>query len=318
MPDEVDKQSLPQRSVLPPWAISIAAHAALVLVMGWMLKVTPRGVATEPARSVGIVLKRVQADEVLFEGEDDLEKNAEPQTVESEAVDALLSEADVPDVSDSLPEVEALLGPAALEGSGVGGAGEMTEGAAQPKSVKGGAAQVSVYGLSGEGHRFVYVFDRSESMTGAPLASAKQQLLASLESLERQHQMQIVFFNHHRRVFDLAGGRRQMPFATDVTKRMARRFVSGITAGGGTDRYAALVAAINMGPDVVFFLTDVDNPMSAAEVDRITRANRGTSINTIQFGYGPGPGGDNFLKQLARRNAGEHVYVDISRLRRGR
>ena len=55
-------------------------------------------------------------------------------------------------------------------------------------------------------HKFVYVFDRSSSMEGAPLATAKQQLIQSLESLSSVHQFHIIFFNQQMRNFDLSGG----------------------------------------------------------------------------------------------------------------
>ena len=35
-------------------------------------------------------------------------------------------------------------------------------------------AQVSVFGVEGKGNKFVYVFDRSASMEGPPLAAAKK------------------------------------------------------------------------------------------------------------------------------------------------
>jgi Ca-activated chloride channel family protein len=152
-------------------------------------------------------------------------------------------------------------------------------------------------------------------MVGAPLASAKRELLKGVSQLEKTHQFQIIFFNHQRRIFDLSGGQNRIPFATDRTKELAARFVGGITASGGTDRYAALWAAVGMRPDVIFFLTDADNPMTAAELERVRRRNGGAaSIHCIEFGFGPPAGGDNFLKRLARQNSGSYVYVDTTQL----
>jgi hypothetical protein len=56
--------------------------------------------------------------------------------------------------------------------------------------------ETQFFGLSGKGSRFVYVFDRSLSMQGQPLAAAKRELLASLSHLERVHQFQIFQFRH--------------------------------------------------------------------------------------------------------------------------
>jgi hypothetical protein len=58
--------------------------------------------------------------------------------------------------------------------------------------------KTTVFGIEGEGTRFLYVFDRSESMLGyggAPLKRAKAELLESLKSLGPVHQFQIVFYN---------------------------------------------------------------------------------------------------------------------------
>ena len=70
--------------------------------------------------------------------------------------------------------------------------------------------------------KFVYVFDRSTSMEGAPLAAAKQQLIESLQSLDSVHQFHIIFFNHAdaERSTSRGGGRR-IAFATDRNKKLA-------------------------------------------------------------------------------------------------
>ena len=107
-----------------------------------------------------------------------------------------------------------------------------------------------------------------------PLAAAKRQLIESLQSLESVHQFHIIFFNTQTQSFDITGGGRRIAFATDRNKQLAANFVGGITADGGTDRLAALREAIGFSPDVIFFLTDADDPMSASELAEIARANR--------------------------------------------
>jgi Ca-activated chloride channel family protein len=70
-----------------------------------------------------------------------------------------------------------------------------------------------------------------------------------------------------------------------------------------------------MRPDAIFFLTDVDNPMTGDEVEGVRRRNRGnTAIYTIEFGYGPATSDDNFLVRLAQQNGGTYTYVDTSKL----
>jgi hypothetical protein len=181
-----------------------------------------------------------------------------------------------------------------------------------------GQANVRVFGVEGKGSRFVYVFDRSSSMEGAPLATAKQQLIQSLSSLSNLHQFHVIFFNQQIRNFDLSGGGRRIAFATDRNKKLAERFVGGITADGGTDRLPALRAAVQMNPDVIFFLTDADEPMSRSELEEITELNRrsGVMISTIEFGRGPAKQAKNFLTELARLTGGQYGYVDTTKLGR--
>ena len=213
----------------------------------------------------------------------------------------------------------------ANSGSGRGeGSGEVVGDGAGPvglgETLANGAARTGVFGVSGTGYKFVYVFDRSGSMDGhggTPLATAKSELIHSLHELDRVHQFQIIFYNEHPRIFTLSGNAGRLAFGTDQNKRLAERFVGGITADGATQHEEALVLALQLNPDVIFFLTDADEPsMSAKQLDRIARRNNGTTINAIEFGYGPQADSDNFLVKLARQNGGQHAYVDVSELPR--
>jgi hypothetical protein len=94
--------------------------------------------------------------------------------------------------------------------------------------------------------------------------------------------------------------------------------VGGITADGGTDRLPALRAAVRMNPDVIFFLTDADDPMPKSELEEIADLNRraGVAISTIEFGRGPAKQPKNFLTELARITGGQYGYVDVTQLSR--
>ena len=303
--------------VLPAWSVSVVLHASLMLLLGFTLPRTPRGSTDEPGRTVGIVLKRLSTEGELYEGEqlDRTQHSAASQV--SNPLEALPDASAVSDPTAALPErVNIGAGPWARER--VGDAGAATRGGRLGRGpITGGKARVKVFGVEGEGTKFVYVFDRSVSMAGSPLRTAKAELVGSLAALESVHQFQIIFFNHQLRTFDLTGGQRRVAFATEQNKRLAANFVGGMTADGGTDRLSALRLAVGMKPDVIFFLTDVDDPMTAGDLDLIRRINRaGASINTIEFGYGPSSGSVNFLVRLARLTGGKYVYVDTSRLGR--
>jgi hypothetical protein len=238
---------------------------------------------------------------------------------------AMLGDGPGVDVSAMLPQSRVSLGPlgsGAAGGEADGGGAPSAKGVGfsnQPsKGIRGGTARTGVFGVQGEGRKFVYVFDRSGSMDGhggAPLAAAKAQLIASLADLGDAQQFQIIFYNEEPRVFNITGSPGRLTFATDVNKSQARRFIEATNADGATEHEQALTLALKMGPDVIFFLTDADDPrLTSDQLERIERLNRGSMINTIEFGYGPPLESDNFLVRLAHRNRGEHVYVDISKL----
>jgi uncharacterized protein with von Willebrand factor type A (vWA) domain len=211
--------------------------------------------------------------------------------------------------------------PAANNGppsQGQSNAANSTQGGGGMRGAPGsnGYAKVSVFGVQGEGNKFVYLFDRSSSMEGTPLAAAKRQLLDSLAALESVHQFHVIFFNTKTQAFDLTGGGNRVAFATDRNKQLAAKFVGGIMADGGTDRLTALKQALRFAPDVIFFLTDADDPMSPAELAEIAQDNNRaqSAICVIEFGRRQSPSPENFLSQLARQSGGQYGYVNTATL----
>jgi hypothetical protein len=180
-----------------------------------------------------------------------------------------------------------------------------------------GYAKVKVFGVEGTGNKFVYVFDRSASMEGAPLANAKRQLIESLKSLDELHQFHIIFFNHRLQAFNSSAGGRRIAFADDRNKLLAAGFVRRIKADGGTDRFAALKHALALNPDTIFFLSDADDPMSDREMATLAQLNEGVgaAICVIEFGNGAVEPERNFLTELARQSGGQYGYVDVAKLK---
>jgi len=180
-----------------------------------------------------------------------------------------------------------------------------------------GKARTSLFGIVGEGYKFVYVFDRSGSMGGSgrnALRAVKAELLASLESLDTVHQFQIVFYNERPVIFNPSGIPGKLAFANEQNKERAQRFIQSIVADGGTEHEEALRLAVRMHPDVIFFLTDADEPkLTRSQLDTIQRLAAGIIIHAIEFGPGPKPDGKSFLAVLAGENGGQYTYVDISK-----
>ncbi len=305
---------LPRQPAVPAWAISVTTHTVLLIVIVLALKQPVRQAGDEPDRNVGIVLKHVAASQETFESANT--GTADTNLPDASSRDPLPAELPEAIVADALPTLPAI-GAGLLEADGLPtatGLGSITSRGGQ--ALAGGKATVRVFGTQGVGNRFVYLFDRSSSMSGGPLATAKQELLNSLDSLESTHQFQIIFFNHDLRIFDLTGGQQRVPFATDENKDRAAAWFKTVSADGGTDRLPAIKRALALRPDVIFFLTDADNPMTAYDLDAVRRSNRGgTAINTIEFAAGRSRDRKNFLTQLASESGGQYVHVDVRKFR---
>lgn len=324
-----------RRARLPAWIASSAVHGSVLLLVLWVAGTPSGSEEAESFREVGIVLREpsreaIQFDEPVDEpSETPAERNEASNTpldltavlpAENEPspfadlVAELTSQQPTDQTTDQKKEPTAAEGQSTNENEptrGSSGGGKLLR-----DVLPAGEVRVSVFGVEGTGTRFVYAFDRSISMRGAPLASAKRQLVASLDSMKSINQFQILFFNHRLSAFDLTGGQRRVAFATPENKQRAADYVAGVTADGSTDRYAALAKSLSFSPDAIFFLTDVDSPMSRDHVQRVINrsASLGTTINTIEFGRGPQRADSNFLIELADQTGGQHGYVDTLRL----
>jgi hypothetical protein len=295
-------------------------HAAVFALIAWALRWAPRqGVSGERIAEVGIALKHRDGQFEYFDrdgqtGQDAATSNA---ATNADSLKDLLSDRASIDTSAALPSATGLIGPSVVEPGRAFDPGKPAGGSPGNRSTIGGEATVRVFGVEGTGYKFVYVFDRSASMGGSgwnALEAAKAQLLGSLDSLDKIHQFQIIFYNEEPVVFNPSGQPGRLAFATERTKARARQFVGQIVDQGATRHEEALQRAIGFHPDVIFFLTDADEPrLSARQLDDIRRWAAGISINTIEFGRGPKQTGDNFLVKLARENGGQYCYVDINK-----
>jgi hypothetical protein len=298
----------------------MVVHMLLVLLLVLWVARTPQGAAEAPLRDVGIVLKTTTAAGEKFEGEESTsDAQAANQANPTEAVErvsALPTASTDSRAAEALPQLPdglAMADAAALPNAG--GMAEAGAGLRGSRAGAGGQSTTSVFGVTGTGSKFLYVFDRSPSMEGGPIAAAKRELIASLDSLESTHQFQIIFFSTEPSVFDITGQGR-IATATDANKQKAAQLVQSVSTFGGTDRQAALVKALSFAPDCIFFLTDADDAMPRAELERVLDRNRrvGATINTIEFGRGPDPRRRNFLRALSEATGGNYGYVDASRL----
>ncbi|MEM7455359.1 MAG: hypothetical protein AAF456_13495 [Planctomycetota bacterium] len=322
-PDESLKQPASQSQItpkrgLPAWFLSLLLHTLIFVVLILAFASVQRGVEDASERNAGIVLVNAEAQQTEYLSEGDLAEAAAAESQQAQNPSPVTASEQLP---PDLPGMEA--GESQLSGTGedlamtLPGADSLITGAPATGDV-GGQVTTEVFGVEGTGNKFVYVFDRSASMEGyqgRPLMAAKQQLLKSLESLGANHQFQIIFYNDRTRIFNPFGGVPEILFADDRMKEQAADFVQSIRGDRGTDHMNALNEALQLGPDVIFLLTDAEGGFTEAELSALSRRNRrATVINAIEFGVG-NRSGSRSIERLARDSGGGYVYKNILTLR---
>ena len=192
-----------------------------------------------------------------------------------------------------------------------GGVCGLPTSAAPPRSP---GAPVTFFGLESRGSRIVYVCDRSASMgepDGRPLAAAKAELIRSLYGLGASQQFGLLFYNERPRVFAAGGGAVRPVFAAEESRQQARAFIEAVQPAGGTRHAEAIAAALKMGADAVFVLTDADadHDLTGAELRSLSRAAAGTRIMVVQFGDAADRRSPR-LAELAEGTGGTYAVVE--------
>ena len=323
---------LPERHA-PALVASLILHVILLTSIGLVFSQSPGGTEQELDRPVGIALVHQLPDRDRY-----VEATAVEQTIaetsESQSSASLssasLSTAAPPadlapplDLSGILQSMQAT--PAHVSGSGL--AGEMkldgdAFGSDRGTGKVSDALQTTavLFGVSGSGSRFVYVFDRSDSMNGfggKPLRAAKSELIRSLKTMSQRQRFQIIFYNDKPTPFRVGGMPLQMVAGEPGYVDLAESYIRSVAAFGGTEHESALKMALRMSPDVIFFLTDASIPrLSALQLRKIkNRADGvGATIHCIEFGANATGSPNSFLRDLAAQNRGQYKYVNVRSL----
>lgn len=304
----------------PSWIVSAILHGLLLFVFAASLKscghVGP-GVGEGNDREVGIYVKSADAsdDQPDILPEDPAEPTAATTAELGVARDTAMEDTAVAKLLD-IPKADmSLVGPGMAPPSfAPGDVGKLKPTGNRPNRI-GEGGETSFFDISDRGTRFVYVLDRSGSMSNhAAIRVAKAELITSLQSLDATQQFQVVFYSQVAYEFTLGKDEPKLYWATDYNRTAARQFIAGVQPGGGTSHMPAIRKALKYRPDVLFFLTDADDELFAGDLDTVKQLNHGTRIHCIEFGNGAELQVDNFLKKLARQNGGTYRYRDITQL----
>lgn len=152
----------------------------------------------------------------------------------------------------------------------------------------------------------VFVIDASGSMSGAPMAQAKDAVLAALDHLQEGDTFQIIRFSDNASQF----GQAPVPATSENIKR-ARRYVENLSGGGGTQMIEGVKAALDFPHDpsrlrFVSFLTDGyigNEEQILGEVHKRIGASR-------IFSFGVGSSVNRFLmERMAKLGKGAVAYL---------
>ncbi len=188
-----------------------------------------------------------------------------------------------------------------LEGRSVGDG----SGAALAGGGGKGSGGAEFFGIGGKGGTFVYVVDTSGSMNDqGKWERARAELLRSIEHLSKEQQYNIIFYNDGwvPMVVD------KPVLATAKQFDRTRRWVNHVWPSGGTYPLEALLHALALEPDAIYFLSDgrfdpavieslrVQDPPSAGQIP----------IHTISFVNTESIG---IMRMIAKNSGGEFRFV---------
>ena len=155
----------------------------------------------------------------------------------------------------------------------------------------------------------IFVMDCSGSMSGQPIAQAKDAVQHALGSLEPQDTFQIVRFSNNTSQL----GRQPLP-ATAKNIRRGKQYVANLSGGGGTMMIKGIKAALGFPHDperlrFVTFLTDGyignESEILAAVHDRLG------SSRIFSFGVGSSPN-RYLMNRMAKLGRGAVAYLSLN------
>ncbi|MCP4174116.1 MAG: hypothetical protein GY758_25470 [Fuerstiella sp.] len=337
-------------ALLPGSMISLAVHLAVLVVAGMSLRGCDRGVPVEAGgrdyREVGLAVIPDRSDRNTstprqnphdVEPEQAADPVARLQTqksipTEAPTISELLATEPSPnqassplavamDLSKTIGPGEPIGSPATLQGgippqirpaanSGQGSAGSPTP----------GPGETQFMNIIDGGSSFVYVVDTSSSMSeGRRMGLAKSQLKGSLRLLRPNQKFQVLFYNEAITQMKLRRRTLQdLYVATEVHVQLAAAEIDRVQPRAGTEHKGPLLRALDLQADVIYFLTDGDNPAlstkgAGSDLDDLRRLNQNrTRIHVIEFGAGPRESRrQSWLQLLAQQSGGVYKYIAV-------
>jgi hypothetical protein len=172
-----------------------------------------------------------------------------------------------------------------------------------------GGAATEFFGIGGYGQTFVYVVDASDSMNeNGKFDRARYELLHSIEQLASDQRYFVIFYNDVAYPMDAP----EPVMATENERAKTAEWVNATTAHDGTNPLPALLYALSLRPDAVYFLSDGQFDPRTIGVLRVRNrsskriSQRQIPIHTIAFVDYATIG---IMRTIARDSNGDHRFV---------
>ncbi len=297
-----DAQKPPRRFLtdILPWLLSAWLHAVLIISTWFVI----------------YAVRQSEADRGIFvAGFDEGREMELPQHQDPHLLPVELGNLPVPALSidESLANTDkleaAMQAQTADDLSIVGIGAELTAGRGEFDGMtmgRQGGPRVSFMKLAGEGYRIVYVIDRSGSMSDA-FDFLRSELKESIDGLRLNQSFHVILFHSGP---PIEAPPRQLVPAIKANKMRCRQFLDSVVPGGQTDPHPAMRRALDLKPDVIYFLTD--GAFDEDLVARLRQWNRAKKVKIYTIGYLYAPG-EELLKQIAGENGGSYRFVDAYR-----
>ena len=184
--------------------------------------------------------------------------------------------------------------------SGAGGVGGGGEG-----DMIGSESGVGFFGSRGTAKSVVFVVDMSGSMENGRFARAQQELVRSIHKLHVTQKFYVIFFTSKAVPMFFPTTAADLVAATPMMKRKVTRWITERRTGRGTDPEDALVLALSLKPEVIYFLTDGEFSERCREIVK-EKNTFGAVINTIALQSREGV---HLLQDIASDNKGVFLFV---------
>lgn len=176
-----------------------------------------------------------------------------------------------------------------------------------------GSGNGKFFGIKPQSKRIVYVVDSSKSMNfphdsegKTRLGRVKLELARAIQSMDESQQFFVIFFSD----IAIPMPASDLQPATNQAKQKFLTWVARVPGIGMTEPYQALLLALKLKPDTIYFLTDGEfDPVIVKSFNKVAAQkyrNHQITVNGICFGSLEG---EQAMRELAENNSGTFTFI---------